>query len=107
MSSTWTWPSVTTESCTSILEPFGDPDDARRAAARLVDVDHRAAEADVALRHFELARRVHQKPVQRLVGTEADHRVVRAGHADVGLERRGVRQEAFVRGRPAGGAAAA
>src|SRR6266508_3500942 len=115
-SSTWTCPSVTTESCCAtapgpvasasrfhppgiplLLELLVDAHDPRRAAGRLVDVDHRAGEADVALGHLELPRRVHQKAVQRLVGTEADHRVVRAGHADVGLERRAVREDALVR----------
>src|SRR5512142_369193 len=108
-SSAWMWPRVITDNWRAgdatasasrsqalVGDIFANPHDARRAAGGLVDLDHRAGEADVALRDLELARRVHEKPVQRLVGTEPDHRVVCAGHPDVGLIRGAVGKDPLV-----------
>src|SRR6266849_6825216 len=91
------WPNAMMLS--SFIQPLVNARDARCASAGFVDLDHRARHADVALRDFELAGHVHQKAMQRLVGTKSDHRVVRPGHPDIGLKGRAFGQDALISGR--------
>ena len=62
------------------------PLDPARLAGRLVDVDDGAGEADVPLGDLEGGGGLEEEALEHLVDPHADHRLVGAGHADVGLQ---------------------
>jgi len=79
------------------LHALVHPLDPHRAPGHFVDLDERSRKPDVALRDFHLPRRVERELLEDLLRPEADDRVVRAAHADVGLKRRSLRENPLVR----------
>ena len=71
-------------------------------ASGAIAMDEGGAHLGIAFRGFELPGHTCQKACQDELALDADDGVVRAGHADVGLEGGAVVEEALVRGRDVG-----
>ena len=69
-----------------------------RAAGRAVAANQRGTDLRVAFGWFELAGHPGQKPLEYKFHLNANHRIERAGHANVRLERRAAGKDALVRG---------
>src|SRR5687767_13240517 len=72
------------------------PLDAERLAGGGVGRDDDRIQTRGAGRRFELRRHPVDEPAERGLDADADDRVVRAGHADVGEIRGALRQQAFI-----------
>src|SRR5271163_2843018 len=72
--------------------------DGSGAAGRSVAIDHGGAHAGVVAGGFELARHAGEEAVEHQLLLNADHAVIRAAHADVGLVGGASGEHAFVGG---------